>query len=199
MLRLVTPPPETHARDHALVTRAQAGDRHALGELLRAYGPVLYRTVLLPRLGGAATAEDALSETYTKVLAHLGSFTWRDEVGFYPWFRMIGMRVMLDQFRRRKRTVVWSEEDVVQELDRAQDAAPRLDDEILQRQDLDAVRHKLHRALADLNPRYAEAIRLRVLAEESRESVAAKLGVGVATFDVLLHRALSSLKKKLAP
>ncbi len=199
MLRLVTTPPETLQRDHTLVSRAQAGDREALGELLRCHGPALYRSVLLPRLGSAAAAEDALSETYTKVLAHLASFTWRDEVGFYPWFRMVGIRVVLDQFRKRKRTVVWSEEDVVQEIDRGQaNAAPAIDDELLQKQDAEAVRAKLHAALAELNPRYAEAIRLRVLAEQSREAVAEKLGVSVATFDVLLHRALSSLKKKLA-
>ena len=199
MLRLVTPPPESRERERALVARAQSGDRQALGELLRIHGPVLYRTVLLPRLGGAAAAEDALSETYTKVLSHLASFSWRDDTGFYPWFRMVGMRVMLDQFRKRKRTLVWSEEDVVSEIDRDQAAGqPRVDDELLQKQDADAVRSKLHAALDTLNPRYAEAIRLRVLREESRESVAAQLGVTVATFDVLLHRALTSLKKKLS-
>ena len=199
MLRLVTPPPESRERDRGLVERAQGGDRTALGELLRAYGPQLYRTVLLPRLGSAAAAEDALSETYTKVLSHMASFTWRDEVGFYPWFRMVGLRVVLDQFRKRKRTVVWSEEDVVQEIDRGSAAAaPRLDDDLLQKQDAEAVRQKLHTALDSLNPRYAEVIRRRVLAEEPREAVAAALGLSVATFDVLLHRALSSLKKKLA-
>lgn len=199
MLRLVTSPPETRERDHALVTRAQAGDRQALGELLRIHGPILYRTVLLPRLGSAAAAEDALSETYTKVLSHLASFAWRDETGFYPWFRMVGMRVMLDQFRKRKRNVVWSEEDVVSEIDRSQaEDHPRVDEQLLQKQDAEAVRAKLHAALDTLNPRYAEAIRLRVLGEQPREVVAEQLGVTVATFDVLLHRALSSLKKKLS-
>ncbi len=53
-------------------------------------------------------------------------------------------------------------------------------------------------ALAKLNPRYASAIRLRVLEERSREEVATTLGVSVATFDVVLHRAMTSLKKALA-
>lgn len=199
MLRLVTPPPQTREHEHALVGRAQAGDRAALGELLRTYGPVLYRTVLLPRLGGAAAAEDALSETYAKVVANLASFTWREDSGFYPWFRMVGMRVMLDQFRKRKRTLVWSEEDVVNEIDRGHaDEHAQIDQQLLQKQDAEAVQKKLHAALDTLNPRYAEAIRLRVLAEQSRELVAEKLGVSVATFDVLLHRALASLKKKLS-
>lgn len=202
MLRLVPPsaPDDTKLRDRALVMRAKDGDRAALGELLRSHGPMLYRTVLLPRLGNAAAAEDALSETYGKVLKGLDGFTWNDELGFYPWFRTVGLRVVLDQFRKRKRQVVWSEEDVARELDRDEAAhGVLLDDAAAQRQDAEAVRKKLHDALETLNPRYAEAIRLRVLAERPREEVAEQLGVTVATFDVLLHRALSSLKKKLSP
>jgi len=52
--------------------------------------------------------------------------------------------------------------------------------------------------LSTLNPRYAQAIRLRVLEEQSREDAARALGVSVATFDVVLHRALAALKRALA-
>ena len=48
-----------------------------------------------------------------------------------------------------------------------------------------------------MNPRYASAIRLRVLEERPREEVARELGVTVATFDVVLHRAMTALKKAL--
>ena len=41
-------------------------------------------------------------------------------------------------------------------------------------------------------------IRQRILDERPREEVAAALGVSVATFDVVLHRALGALKKALA-
>ena len=53
-------------------------------------------------------------------------------------------------------------------------------------------------ALAKINPRYAEAIRLRVLQERPREEVAAALGASPATFDVVLHRAMAALRKVLA-
>jgi RNA polymerase sigma-70 factor (ECF subfamily) len=39
---------------------------------------------------------------------------------------------------------------------------------------------------------------LRVLEERSREEVARELGVTVATFDVVLHRAMAALRKVLA-
>ncbi|HEV8246703.1 MAG TPA: sigma factor-like helix-turn-helix DNA-binding protein, partial [Polyangiaceae bacterium] len=49
-----------------------------------------------------------------------------------------------------------------------------------------------------INPRYAKAIQLRVLEERSREEAAAALEVSMATFDVVLHRAMAALRKALA-
>ena len=56
----------TSTRRKCLCLAAQGGDRKALGELLRRHGPRLYRAVLLPRLGSAAAAEEALSLTLPK-------------------------------------------------------------------------------------------------------------------------------------
>ena len=52
--------------------------------------------------------------------------------------------------------------------------------------------------LGRINPRYADAIRLRILEERSREEAALSLGVSVATFDVVLHRAMAALRKALS-
>ena len=52
-------------------------------------------------------------------------------------------------------------------------------------------------ALGRIHPRYAEAIRLRVLQEKPREEVAKALGATPATFDVVLHRAMAALRKVL--
>jgi RNA polymerase sigma-70 factor (ECF subfamily) len=49
--------------------------------------------------------------------------------------------------------------------------------------------------LDKLNPRYRQAVTLRILEERSREQCAATLSVTVATFDVLLLRALRSFRK----
>lgn len=183
-------------QERALVARAQAGDRVATGELLRKYGPGLYRSVLLPRLGSEAAAKDALSETYAKVVARIGQFEWQG-VGFYPWLRVVAMRVALDMLRAKKRLVVWEAEDLEREVDEANAETP-MDQALSDRRDREAAKRKVHDALGRINPRYATAIRLRVLEEQPREEVAAALGVTPATFDVLLHRATAALKKALA-
>jgi RNA polymerase sigma-70 factor (ECF subfamily) len=194
--------PEDRAREEAreeergLVARAQTGDKTALGELFQRFGPGLYRSVLLPRLGSEASAKDALSETYAKVTERIQQFTWQN-VGFYPWLRTVALRVALDQLRARKRLLVWEEDDVARELDSAVTTTP-LDQQVSDRRDREAVRTKLAAALEQIHPRYARAVRLRVLEERPREEVAQLLEVTPATFDVLLHRAIGALKKKLS-
>ena len=186
---------EADAIDRELVARAQTGDRASLGELLHKYGPGLYRSVLLPRLGTEANAKEALSETYAKVVANIAKFTWQN-VGFYPWLRTVALRVALDQLRAKKRLVLFEEDDLAREIDAAQTTTP-VEQQISDQRDREAARAKVEAALGLINPRYAKAIRLRVLDERPREEVATELGVTPATFDVLLHRAIASLKKTL--
>ena len=180
-------------RERALVARAQAGDRAAVGELLERYGPTLYRSVLLPRLGSEAVAKDALSETYAKVVERIDRFTWVG-VGFYPWLRTVALRVALDLLRARKKMLLWEAADVERELDAAATTTP-LDHALAERRDRDAARRKVEEALARIHPRYARAIQLRILEEKPREEVADALEVTPATFDVLLHRAIAALRK----
>ncbi len=181
--------------EEALVEKARSGDRGALGSLLQHHGPRLYRAVLLPRLGSEAAARDALSETYAKVCANITKFTWQAK-GFYPWLRVIALNTALDQLRGRKRTLLWSPEDVQTELDATNTATP-LDAKLSEARDRAAAKERVTKALEKINERYAMAIRLRVLEERSREEVAATLDVTVATFDVVLHRALAALRKVL--
>jgi RNA polymerase sigma factor (sigma-70 family) len=182
-------------RERQLVDRAQSGDRVATGELLSQYGPGLYRSVLLPRLGSEAAAKDALSETYAKVVERIGQFRWQN-VGFYPWLRTVALRVALDHLRSRKRLVIWEAQDVAREVDETSTATP-VDQRLSDHRDAEASKRRVSAALDRIHPRYARAIRLRVLEERPREEVAGLLGVTPATFDVLLHRAIASLRKVL--
>jgi RNA polymerase sigma factor (sigma-70 family) len=185
-------------RERAEVERAQAGDRAALGSLLRRHGPMLYRAVLLPRLGNQAAAEEALSVVYAKVIERIHQFTWQS-VGVYPWLRMVAMRVALDQLRARKREMPLDVDDLQREVDRADRTSDHgTDAPTLAREDAENAKRRIELALSQLHPRYALTIRRRLLDEQPREAVAAELGVTVATFDVVLHRAMAALKKALA-
>jgi len=184
--------------ERSLCDRAHAGDRAALGQILRQHGPVLYRSVLLPRLGSHAAAQDALGETYARVVERFHQFTWQS-TGVYPWLRVVALRIALDALRARRRETLFEPDDLEREIDASsRDFGRSGDVELCEKRDLAEARARVDASLAALNPRYAAAIRLRVLEERSRDEVAATLGVSVATFDVVLHRALTSLKKVLA-
>jgi RNA polymerase sigma-70 factor (ECF subfamily) len=200
IVRPVAAEPWTPDTEQALVARAKEGDKKALGLLLTRFGPTLFRSVLLPRLGNTAAAEQALGDTYLRVVERIASFEWQG-CGFYPWLRMVALHVAVDLLRARKREVLFEPDD----LQREAEAAERdlsdgdLTDSLIERRDLDAARSTLERALEKINPRYASAIRLRIIEERPREDVAKALGVSTATFDVVLHRAMTALRKAIAP
>lgn len=198
----VTTPAATPMLDEQeLVERAKGGDRAALGRLLSQHGPKLYRAVLLPRLGDEARARDALSATYERVIQRLDQYTWQP-CGMYPWLRIIAMRIALDMIRSRRHEVLFEAEDLQRELDQAEaslGATGSALDQVHEQHDLEVARAKVQRALEQINPRYAEAIRMRVIEEQPREEVAKKMGVTPSTFDVLLHRSMAALRKALRP
>ncbi|MFO0613707.1 MAG: sigma-70 family RNA polymerase sigma factor [Polyangiaceae bacterium] len=186
------------AVERELCDRAKKGDKAALGKILRTYGPVLYRSVLLPRLGSEAVAQDALGETYARVVERFEQYEWQD-CGVYPWLRVVALRIALDILRTKKRETVFEPDDLAREIDRADRVGPNGPDvEVLEARDRERAREKVEAALKKLNPRYERAIRMRVLEEKTRDEVATALGVSTSTFDVVLHRALTALKKAIS-
>ncbi len=176
-----------------LVMRARAGDRNALGKILLRYSDRLLRAVLLPKLLSMASAEDALSETVSRVVEHIGRFEWTDR-GIYPWLKTIATHVAFDELRRRRRLIV-IDPAVIQE--RVEEGAHQASTESIHSEADEALANKrrIERALEALHPRYRDVIVARILNDEPRTEVAKRLGVSEATFDVLLHRALKAMKK----
>jgi RNA polymerase sigma-70 factor (ECF subfamily) len=189
------PEPAELEREQRLVRLAQSGDRKAMGELLASHGPALYRCVLLPRLGSEAAAQEALSEVYARVIERLDRFRWQGS-GFWPWLRTVGLRVALDQLRAHRRIVLWDTEALARELEAAESATP-MDQRLSERRERQAARARVEEALSRIHPRYAEAIRLRVLEEQPRDVAARALGVTPATLDVIVYRAMQAMRRVL--
>jgi RNA polymerase sigma-70 factor (ECF subfamily) len=114
----------------------------------------------------------------------------------------VALHIALDMLRASRREVFFQSEDLTRELEVAEAALQREQgtqplDIVQQQHDLEHARRRVREALERINPRYAQAIRLRVLEERGREEAAAMMGVTAATFDVLLHRSMAALKKAL--
>lgn len=86
------------AEEHALVRKAQAGDRLAFEELVRRYDRDVLR-LALNLVRSAEEARDVYQESFLRVYRNLHRF--RFECAFYTWLYRIVTNVGLDHLRRR--------------------------------------------------------------------------------------------------
>lgn len=176
------------------VERTRQGDREAFAELYRAFAPRLYSRILMPKLGNAQAAEDALSETFSSLLEHLREL----EVGersLLHWLARVASNKAIDMHRKRAR----SQRSLANFESLLRPLLPEAEDPFAQGED-EALRERSRRAVTDvlqaLNPRYRRALELRFLHEEPRERCAVLMEVKLGTFDVLLLRALRAFRKQ---
>jgi RNA polymerase sigma factor (sigma-70 family) len=181
-------------RERALAIRAERGDARALEELLQHFARPLHDAIILPRVGSRAEADEVLRDTLCRAVERLADFRWTD-AGLWPWLRRIAIHRIVDGARRRAAARRFEEryEAEVAVLPPRIEAGAEA--EMIEAQERAHREKRLAAALESLNERYRRAIQLRVIEERPRDACAAELGVTVATFDVLMHRALASLKK----
>ena len=66
-------------------------------------------------------------------------------------------------------------------------------------QETSRIRSMIESSFQKINPRYASALRIRLLEEKSREECADILGIKVNAFDVLFHRACKAFRDNYPP
>lgn len=179
--------------ERACLVRARGGDSAAFAELYRVFAPRLYSHVLLPKLGAAEAAEDALSETFRSLLEHIAELDTQGR-SVWPWLCKVAANKAIDMHRKkaRGRRALCSFESLLAPL------LPELDGssafELDQRRA--ELRGAVARVLAELTPRYQRALELRFIEDQSRERCAELLAVKLGTFDVLLLRALRAFRRQ---
>jgi RNA polymerase sigma-70 factor (ECF subfamily) len=174
------------------VARAQAGDVRALEPLLARHAEPLFSSVILPRLGDRALAEDVLKETFVVAFERISGFSWQGRSLFF-WLRQIALNKVVDVHRQRgrgRRLV-----DALQAEAEAEAQPAQVDDALIAAQDRARARERIDQALVALPERYARAIRLRLVEERGREECAREMGVQLGNFDVILFRAVRAFRK----
>lgn len=179
------------AWERRCLTRMQRGERAAFGELYRVLAPKLYREVLMPKLGHAQLAEDALADTFSSFLEHYGQLEVREQ-SLMSWLARVASNKATDMFRKRARLLrsLQSFEHLVGPLSESDTTDGTFEDR--ERRELAAL--QLARTLEALSPRYRRALELRFFEERPRERCAELLEVKLGTFDVLLLRALRAFR-----
>ena len=179
-----------------VITALQSGDAEAAGILYEWFGVTLYRQVILSRLPVEHQAEDVLRDTFRIAFERIAQYSVRDR-SIYFWLRRIAINLVIDTYRKQTRNRALAERllanDAVALTVSLQPTAP---DQGLIDQD---ARQMINDSLELINPRYATALRLRLLEDLSRQECAARLDVSVSTFDVLFHRACKAFREHYPP
>ncbi len=180
--------------EHRLVEEAQRGNLDAMRPILERYAQPLYASVILPRIGQAAAAEDVLRDTMMTAVEKIGRFTWQGK-SIYPWLRQIAINKVFDVHRLNKRTRRLADA-LAQENPDETDAEANPDLLLIADQDRRQQRTRIDETLGALPERYRTAIELRLIEELTREECAVRLGLAIGTFDVLLFRAVRAFRKR---
>ncbi|HEY3806363.1 MAG TPA: RNA polymerase sigma factor [Kofleriaceae bacterium] len=180
--------------EQRLVEAAQAGNLDAMRPLLDRYAQPLYGTVILPRLGDTASAEEVLRDTLATAVEKIGRFTWRGK-SIYPWLRQIAINKVYDVHRQSKRSRRLADA-MAQEVPSETEPETHADAQLIADQERRSNRERIDETLDQLAERYRRAIELRLIQELPREVCARRLNVTIGTFDVLLFRAVRAFRKQ---
>ena len=175
-----------------VIERLKQGDRVAAATLYQWYGDKLYRQAILPRLPNPELAQDVLKDTFKTALEKIAQFQFQDRSIFF-WLRRIAINRAIDVHRAHTRQRNIEKKVAPEVIMSTQPARPDMGPEI------EETKAQVEKALGLINPRYAEALRLRLLEDEDRDVCAEKMGVTIGNFDVILHRACKAFRKVYAP
>ncbi|HEX3475599.1 MAG TPA: RNA polymerase sigma factor [Kofleriaceae bacterium] len=180
-------------QEHRLVEEAQQGNLDAMRPILERYAAPLYGTVILPRLGDAASAEEVLRDTLATAVEKIRRFTWQGK-SIYPWLRQIAINKVYDVHRQSRRSRRLADA-LAHEVDAESDPASHADAQLIADQERRTHRERIDQTMGQLQDRYRLAIELRLVQGLSRDDCAQRLGVAIGTFDVLLFRAVRAFRK----
>jgi len=170
--------------DEDLVHAMQRGDEKAFDLLYERYFDKMYAFVVR-RVGHHQTAEDLVSDIFTKAFTHRLSFVWR--TSFSAWIYRIATNRITDHHRTKRPTEEFDET----KHDRPS-TVPRAPDEI----DREILRKKLETVLEKLTDRERLAVTMKFYGQCNNEEIAKVLRVTLTNVGVILHRALKKCQAR---
>ena len=174
---------DTHAESWELVSRAQAGDGEAFGQLFLRYKDMVYR-YLYYRVGDQATAEDFTSETFLRALRRIGTITYQGrDIG--AWFVTIARNIVFDHAKSARHRL----EVTIPETIEHTDPGPCLEDSVISA----LTTERLMRALNTLGTDQRECLMLRFIQGMSVTETAEIMGRNSGAIKALQHRAIRKL------
>lgn len=161
------------------MARAQAGDKEAYNQLLKAMVPAI-RVFVRKKIADEVLVEDVIQETLLAI--HRVRHTYDPRRPLLPWVAAIASARAVDALRQRGRSQEIQDEDALN----IQLADPK---------DSDASQHDLTDCLESLPVRQRQIVESVHLREQSLAQTAAENNLSLSAVKSLLHRAMLNLRK----
>jgi len=172
--------------ESAVILQAQRGSEEAFTELVEAYQTHVYN-LCYRMLGEQEAAEDASQETFLRAFQHLHRYDHGRP--FATWLLSIAAHYCIDRLRRRKFSLLSTENEDGETLELPDLAAPNPEMESIRREQRDQVQDYLWR----LSSMDRAAIVLRYWHACSEVEIASALHISVSAVKSRLHRARREL------
>jgi RNA polymerase sigma-70 factor (ECF subfamily) len=177
--------------EQEIVSRAKAGDRKAMAELVTLYSDRIYN-LALRILRNREDAEDVLQETFIAVVEKLHTFN--EQASFFTWIYRIATNASLMRIRKKRHTFQelpdhpdFSEPEVV---DWSQNPIREIQNK--------EIKKILDQAIADLSDIYRSVFVLRDIEQIPIKETAKILGISEENVKIRLRRARLFLREKLS-
>ncbi len=182
----------TALNDQDLVSNYLKGDEYALEELLNRHKSRIYTSIYL-LVKDSYLAEDVFQDTFIKVIKTLRSGRYNEEGKFLPWVLRIAHNLVIDHFRREKRTPIITSADGTDILNLIQVHEESAEDHLLRIQ----VKNELREFIHLLPDEQKEVLIMRHYGELSFKEIADITDVSINTALGRMRYALSNLRKMM--
>jgi len=178
--------------DQDLINLYVSGQEGGLVELLRRYKSKIYTSIYL-LVKDEYLAEDIFQDTFIKVINTLKAGKYNEEGKFLPWVSRIAHNLVIDHFRREKRTPLVSGGDDFDIFEVLGNYDESMEDRMVREQT-----HKDLKALIHLLPaEQKEVLIMRHFGDMSFKDIADVTEVSINTALGRMRYALNNLRKMM--
>lgn len=178
--------------DKDLVHLYVSGDESALGLLLSRHKSKIYTSIYL-LVKDRYLAEDIFQDTFIKVIKTLKSGKYNEEGKFLPWVMRIAHNLVIDHFRKEKRTPTITNSDGFDIFDVIGVTEESTEDKLLREQ----THVELREMIQKLPEEQKEVLIMRNYADLSFKEIADLTGVSINTALGRMRYALNNLRRMI--
>lgn len=179
--------------DAVLVGNYLAGDERCLEVLIKRHQSKLYGFIL-SKLSDSDLADDIFQETFIKVINTLALGKYNEEGKFLPWVIRIAHNLIMDNYRKEKRSVIQlythEENGFVQFIDEGESMHEYMEKEILE--------EELRLLINDLPEDQRHVLTMRLYQDLSFKEIAERTDVSINTALGRMRYALLNIKKLMS-